>query len=66
MKVEINRKVVVFEGCTISDLIKDRDEKALDGLVVIVNRSVILKHRWNDFKITEADSVFMLTPAEGG
>jgi len=66
MKIQVNREVIEFSGCTVSDLMSDQIKSNSDGMVVVVNNSVISKRQWELFKLREADAVLIITPTEGG
>ncbi|MBU2514238.1 sulfur carrier protein ThiS [bacterium] len=66
MKIEVNREIIQFNGDTISDLIKEQGKNGNSGLVVVVNGTIVLKNQWDIYKLKEADSIFIIIPAEGG
>jgi len=66
MKIIVNQETIEFKGNTISDLQEKHRRTKIEGFVVVVNKSLVLKSQWNLFKLNEADSVFIIIPAEGG
>jgi len=66
MKIQVNHEHIEFNGSTIFDLMNDSNINRQCDQVVIVNNSVILKKQWSLYKLKEADSIFIITPADGG
>ena len=66
MKIQLNQEIIEFNGHTISDLLENQNRDKTGGFVVAVNKSIVLKSQWNLFKLAEADSIFIIIPAEGG
>ena len=66
MKLKVNEKVINFQGSTISDLLESQNSPPNSGIVVAVNKSIVLKSQWHCFKLQASDTVIVVLPAEGG
>ena len=66
MKIQVNQKVIKFDGHTVSELLEKQNKNQNEGFVVAVNKSIVLKSQWNLFKLSEGDSIFIIIPVDGG
>lgn len=66
MNLKVNHEIIEFDGSTVYDLIENSNINRRPDMVAIVNKSVVLQKQWGLHRLKEADSVFFITPTEGG
>jgi thiamine biosynthesis protein ThiS len=66
MKIIVNQEIIELNGDTITDLMNEQNRIKNSNSVVIVNKSIVQKNRWDLYQIKETDSIFIIFPTEGG
>lgn len=66
MKLQVNEKSIELDGSTVKDLLVLQGLADKSGFAVAVNETVVSRDEWQEFELSENDSVLIIQPTQGG
>lgn len=66
MKISVNEKEIEIDESASIPMLLEKTNSPQQGVAVAINDTVIPRSEWDEFRISESDTVLIIKAAQGG